>query len=47
MFQPGGWSVDDLARHMKAFFGNQLEPFGLMKPPYAYYDGVKPPAKAE
>jgi 3-oxoacyl-[acyl-carrier protein] reductase len=47
MFQPGGWSVDDLTRHMKAFFGNQLEPFGLMKTPYAFHAGVKPPAKAE
>jgi 3-oxoacyl-[acyl-carrier protein] reductase len=41
MFQPGGWSVEDLAKNMKSVFGNKLEPFGLMKPPYAYYGGVK------
>jgi 3-oxoacyl-[acyl-carrier protein] reductase len=42
MFHPGGWSVEGLARHMKAFFGNRLEPFGLMKSPYPFYGGVKP-----
>jgi NAD(P)-dependent dehydrogenase (short-subunit alcohol dehydrogenase family) len=41
MYKPGGWSVEDLQKHMKPFFGTRLEPFGLMKPPYAYYDGVK------
>jgi len=41
----GGWSVEDLRRHMKAHFGTRLEPFGLMKKPYAFYDGVKPQAK--
>ncbi len=47
MFKEGGWQVDDLRQHMKPFFGGRLEPFGLMKPPYAFYDGVRPPAKAE
>lgn len=47
MFKEGGWDVDDLLEHMKPFFGGRLEPFGLMKPPYAYYDGIKPPAKTE
>jgi NAD(P)-dependent dehydrogenase (short-subunit alcohol dehydrogenase family) len=41
MFKPGGWSVEDLAKNMKNVFGNKLENFGLMKPPYAYYGGVK------
>jgi 3-oxoacyl-[acyl-carrier protein] reductase len=41
MFQPGGWSVEDLQRHMKPVFGTRLEPFGLMKTPYAHYGGVK------
>jgi 3-oxoacyl-[acyl-carrier protein] reductase len=46
MFQPGGWSVADLQKQMKAVFGTRLEPFGLMKTPYAHYAGVKPePAK--
>ena len=34
---------DDIVRHFRRVFGNRLENFGLMKPPYAFYDGVKPP----
>ena len=41
MFKPGGWSVEDLRKHMKGVFGTRLEPFGLMKPPYPFYGGVK------
>ncbi len=42
MFKPGGWSVEDLQKQMKNFFGTRLEPFGLMKTPYPFYkDGVK------
>jgi NAD(P)-dependent dehydrogenase (short-subunit alcohol dehydrogenase family) len=44
MFQPGGWSVEGLLEHFQATLGRRLEPFGLMKPPYPHYDGVKPPA---
>ncbi|RIL03997.1 MAG: reductase [Proteobacteria bacterium] len=49
MFKPGGWSVADLQQHMKGVFGAKLEPFGLMKPPYPFYENpVKPePPKAE
>jgi len=42
MFQPGGWSVEQLREHMPKFFKNRLEPVGLFKKPYPYYDGVKP-----
>ena len=42
MYKPGGWSVDDVRRHMKAHFGTRLEPVGLLKKPYPFYDGVKP-----
>ncbi len=42
IFKPGGWSVDDLRQHLKSHLGSRLEPFGLMKKPYAFYDGVKP-----
>ena len=42
MYKPGGWSVEDLQQHMKGVFGTKLEPFGLMKPAYAFYGGVKP-----
>ena len=45
MYHPDGWSVEALARHMKPFFGNRLEPFGLMKAPYAFYGGLKPQAE--
>jgi 3-oxoacyl-[acyl-carrier protein] reductase len=41
MFKPDGWSVEDLQKSMKGVFGTRLEPFGLMKPPYAHYGGVK------
>ncbi|MEN8182150.1 MAG: SDR family NAD(P)-dependent oxidoreductase [Myxococcota bacterium] len=43
MFREGGWSVEDLHTHMKRTLGGRLEPFGLMKHPYAFLDGVKPP----
>jgi len=46
MFRPGGWGVEELREHMPRFFRNLLEPVGLFKKPYPYYDGVKPPAKA-
>jgi 3-oxoacyl-[acyl-carrier protein] reductase len=45
MFKPGGWSVEDLAEHFRANLGRSLEPIGLMKRPYPFYDGVKPRAK--
>jgi NAD(P)-dependent dehydrogenase (short-subunit alcohol dehydrogenase family) len=46
MFKPGGWGVDDLHQHFKSILGNRLEPFGLMKRPYAFYDGVRKPPEA-
>ena len=39
-----GLSVDEIREHFKKVFGNRLESFGLMKPPYPFYDGVKPKA---
>jgi len=45
MFKPGGWSVEDLREHMPKFFTNRLEPVGLFKKPYPYYDGVEPSSK--
>jgi 3-oxoacyl-[acyl-carrier protein] reductase len=41
MFKPGGWGLDDIKQHFKHNLGNRLEPFGLEKAPYAFYDGVK------
>jgi 3-oxoacyl-[acyl-carrier protein] reductase len=45
MYKPGGWTVEELRKHMKGVFGTRLEPFGLMKTPYPFYGGVKPEAK--
>lgn len=42
----GGWGVQDLVDHFRDAFEEHLEPFGLMKKPYAYHDGVKPPEKS-
>ena len=44
ILKPGGWTVPDLQEHFRRLMGEKLEPFGLMKPPYAYFEGVKPPS---
>jgi 3-oxoacyl-[acyl-carrier protein] reductase len=41
MLKPGGWSVEDLIAHFPAQLGKRLEPVGLDKRPYPFYDGVK------
>ena len=43
MFRPGGWDYAAIAEHFKNYLGAQLEPIGLMKAPYPFYDGIKPP----
>ena len=45
MWKPGGWNVEELREHFKGNLGKQLQPFGLMKDPYPFYNGVKPQAK--
>jgi 3-oxoacyl-[acyl-carrier protein] reductase len=45
MFNPDGWSVEDLRKSFKGVFGSRLEPFGLMKEPYPFYAGVQPGEK--
>ncbi len=42
MFRSGGWPVEELRRHFRTQLGDKLEPFGLMKRPYAFHGGVKP-----
>jgi len=42
IFKPGGWELADIEQHFKQNLGNRLEPFGLQKAPYPFYDGVKP-----
>jgi 3-oxoacyl-[acyl-carrier protein] reductase len=39
---PKGWTVEGLREQFKNNLGKQLQPFGLMKNPYPFYDGVKP-----
>lgn len=39
---PEGWSVEQLREQFKNNLGKQLQPFGLMKNPYPFYEGVKP-----
>jgi len=43
MFRPEGWGVEALQEQMPKFFKNRLQPVGLHKQPYPYYDGVLPP----
>ncbi len=38
-----GLPVDGIVENFRKVFGTRLEPFGLMKKPYPFYDGVKPP----
>ncbi len=45
MIKTGGWSVEDLVEYFKPNLSKVFEPVGLMKTPYPFYDGVKPPAK--
>jgi 3-oxoacyl-[acyl-carrier protein] reductase len=45
MFKPEGFSLEDLRAHFKGNLGNRLEPVGLMKKPYPFYDGIKPQGK--
>ena len=45
MLKPDGWGVEDLQDNFKNHFGKQLEAVGLMKNPYPFYEGVKPPEK--
>ncbi len=46
MYKQGGWGVDDLLESFKSNLKQHLEPVGLMKNPYPFYDGVEPPKQA-
>ncbi len=43
VFQVGGWTADDLAKHFRRVMGDKMQPVGLMKKPYPYLEGVTPP----
>ena len=45
MFKDGGFGVDELRASFAQFLKTHLEPVGLMKNPYPFHDGVKPPEK--
>ena len=45
LYLAGGLTVDGIVEHFQKVFGTRLEPFGLMKKPYAFYGGVKPEAE--
>jgi 3-oxoacyl-[acyl-carrier protein] reductase len=44
MYKDGGWGVTDLVEKFEQHMKKELEPIGLMKSPYPFLDGVKPPA---
>jgi len=41
----GGWDVTSVRRWFKDTLGRQLEPFGLAKAPYRYYEGLPAPTR--
>lgn len=45
MYKDGGWSVDDLVAKFEGHMKKELEPLGIMKNPYPFLDGIKPPSK--
>ncbi|MFN7953115.1 MAG: SDR family NAD(P)-dependent oxidoreductase [bacterium] len=46
LVKPGGWTLEDIRKHFRSNLGNRLEPLGIQKRPYPWYDGIQPPAKA-
>jgi len=45
MYKDGGWGVEDILAHFESHMKKELEPLGIMKRPYPFYDGVKPPSQ--
>jgi 3-oxoacyl-[acyl-carrier protein] reductase len=41
----GGWSTEALAEKFEGYFRDKLQPIGIMKRPYPFYDGVAPTTK--
>ena len=39
----GGWSTEDLSEKFDGYLKASLEPIGIMKNPYPFHDGIKPP----
>ena len=45
MYMKDGWSVEELVTHFETHMKKELEPIGIMKRPYPFYDGIKPPQR--
>ncbi len=45
MYKDEGWMVEDLVKSFENHMKKQLEPLGIMKNPYPFFDGIKPPSK--
>ena len=45
MYRDEGWSVEELRERFAGHLKTHLEPVGLMKNPYPFYDGVRPKEK--
>ena len=43
LLMPGGWTLEEVQKNFKNNLGNRLEPLGITKPPYPFYDGIDPP----
>jgi NAD(P)-dependent dehydrogenase (short-subunit alcohol dehydrogenase family) len=43
LLMPGGWTIEEVQKNFKSNLGNRLEPLGITKPPYPFYDGINPP----
>ncbi len=41
----GGWSVEELTAKFEGYFKASMEPIGIMKAPYPFLDGIKPPSQ--
>jgi 3-oxoacyl-[acyl-carrier protein] reductase len=39
----GGWSTEDLVEKFDGYLKARLEPIGIMKAPYPFHGGVRPP----
>ena len=45
IYMRDGWTVEGIQAHFKTHLAPLLEPVGLMKSPYPFYDGIHPPTK--
>jgi len=43
MYKDGGWSSEDLVDKFEQHMKKELEPLGIMKRPYPFYEGIEPP----